>query len=73
MSLEYPNCASPAVAVSAGAATTFGMVISLVISRVVFAPEPYGFPDGIAEPIDGLRVRLFTVHFCAVLRRCVPA
>jgi hypothetical protein len=49
------------------------MVISLVISRVVFAPEPYGFPDGIAEPIDGLRVRLFTVHFCAVLRRCVPA
>jgi hypothetical protein len=33
------------------------------ISKMVFAPEPSGFPDDIAQPIGELRVRLFTTHF----------
>ena len=40
-------------------------VFGLVVSKVVFAPEPSGFPDDIAQPLGELRLRLFTPHFAS--------
>src|SRR5450756_711632 len=43
----------------------FNNVFGLVISKMVLAPEPSGFPDDIAQPVGELRVRLFTAHFAS--------
>jgi hypothetical protein len=50
----------------------FNNVFGLVICKVVFAPEPGGFPDDIAQPIGELRVRLFTAHFASFCAAALP-
>jgi hypothetical protein len=39
---------------------------------MVFAPEPSGFPNDIAQPIGELRVRLFIAHFAPLRSRMKP-
>jgi hypothetical protein len=47
-------------------------VFGLVISKMVFAPEPSGFLNDIAHPIGELRVRLFTTHFAPFIATAFP-